>query len=387
MKRTKTENKVGKANALDKKHVSGSVTGKSLQRIRGCEEDLRERQKKVEQANIELEERLAEIFFTHEFFKVLTSFITVSEVTGLIADGVGGILGVELVAVYLLNEKNQRFYIKAWHPEEKKFFSPQVDFGEGAIGRAASEGRFVSLIEPTGKVGKTKGFIKMGRGKSEAAVPLMIKGRLLGAIGIASTIPRSFSESEENRLITIGNVSSLALHNALLHEELERLSITDRLTELYNHGYFQKRLAEELDRAKRYDHVLSLIMLDIDHFKDFNDAFGHPKGNIVLRRLASILKGNIRNTDIAARYGGEEFVIILPETNGEEAKALAERVRRIIEKTSFKGNKEHPAVTKTVSLGIASYPKDAVTQEKLINKADQAMYQAKKEGRNRVRAA
>jgi len=190
-----------------------------------------------------------------------------------------------------------------------------------------------------------------------------------------------------DRLQVIGNQSSLALQNALLHEELERLSVTDRLTELYNHGYFEQRLDEEVGRAERFGHVLSLIMIDIDDFKLFNDTYGHPRGDRVLRSVSDTITATLREIDFAARYGGEEFVVVLPETDAEGARAVAERIRAGVEQLSFETYGVDPSVHKTVSVGVATYPVHAKMGAPLIVAADQAMYVAKRSGKNMVRMA
>ncbi len=130
----------------------------------------------------------------------------------------------------------------------------------------------------------------------------------------------------------LGNQSSLSLQNALLHAELERLSVTDRLTDLYNHGYFKQRLDEEFKRAARFGHPMSLIMLDIDDFKAFNDTFGHLRGDALLKAVSNVIRANLRTMDVAARYGGEEFVVVLPETDTAGAVAVAERIREGVER-------------------------------------------------------
>jgi diguanylate cyclase (GGDEF)-like protein len=202
---------------------------------------------------------------------------------------------------------------------------------------------------------------------------------------IGSANPRTFTAAEMERLQVIGNQSSLALQNALLHEELERLSVTDRLTELYNHGYFMQHLEEEISRAQRFGHVLSLIMLDIDDFKSFNDTYGHPHGDRVLQAVSLTIRGLLREIDMAARYGGEEFVVVLPETDLEGALLVAERIRSGVARLSFEGFGIVDDVHKTVSVGVATYPHHASAGTALIVAADQAMYDAKRSGKNAVR--
>jgi diguanylate cyclase (GGDEF)-like protein len=165
------------------------------------------------------------------------------------------------------------------------------------------------------------------------------------------------------------------------HEELERLSVTDGLTGLANHRSLMQRLNEEALRSNRHKRAFSVIMADVDNFKKYNDAFGHPAGDEVLRKVATILRDSTRTVDFAARYGGEEFAVLLPETAIEGALEVAERIRASVEQAQF----PHRAIT--LSVGVAEFPKDADTAQAVIASADAALYVAKREGRNRVAQA
>ncbi len=178
----------------------------------------------------------------------------------------------------------------------------------------------------------------------------------------------------------------LAIEYALLYERTRQMAITDLLTGLHNFGYFRDRLKEERARADRYQRLLSLIILDLDHFKIYNDANGHPAGNDVLRRTAAILKEETRETDLTARYGGEEMVILLPEANRKTAWELAERIRRRMEAEKFADMKSQPLGRVTLSAGVATYPVDAANEDELVARADASLYKAKNGGRNRVEA-
>lgn len=167
-------------------------------------------------------------------------------------------------------------------------------------------------------------------------------------------------------------------------ERLRQLAITDGLTTLFNHRYFKEHLEQELYRASRNRSEVSLIMLDIDYFKRYNDTFGHPAGDALLRAVARILKDNIRKVDIAARYGGEEFALVLAETNKAAASMVAEKMRRMVETSPFEGLPSHNNGHITVSLGVASFPLDATNPNDLIAMADQRLYHAKQRGRNQV---
>jgi diguanylate cyclase (GGDEF)-like protein len=191
-------------------------------------------------------------------------------------------------------------------------------------------------------------------------------------------ITAKFNKPFERRLSNYLYFKSKPYYKALLKE-----AITDGLTDLYDHRYFVLRLDDEIERAKRYKRSLSLLMMDIDHFKRYNDTFGHLAGDDVLIGLAKIFKKSSRRVDTVARYGGEEFVITLPETKREGAALLGERIRKQVEKMEFeKGGGV------TVSIGVGSFDGSnmSFTKEDLIKMADDALYKAKRNGRNRVEA-
>lgn len=167
-------------------------------------------------------------------------------------------------------------------------------------------------------------------------------------------------------------------------ERLVRETITDELTGLHNFRYFQTVLGTEVERARRYGKQLSILVLDIDHFKKYNDAHGHPMGNMVLKGVAAALKETLRSVDLLARYGGEEFVALLPETGREAARRAAERVREAVDACAFPGAETQPEGKVTVSIGGASFPHDAKVARDLLAKADKALYAAKSSGRNRT---
>jgi diguanylate cyclase (GGDEF)-like protein len=166
------------------------------------------------------------------------------------------------------------------------------------------------------------------------------------------------------------------------HEEIYRLTTVDGLTQVYNKRYFLETLEREISRAHRYHRDLALIMFDIDFFKNVNDTHGHLAGDSVLKQLASVLRARIRREDILARYGGEEFSIILPEINVVNAMVFADKVRKLVEKTTFKFEDEKIPIT--ISVGVAAVGSGIQTTADFIKIADEKLYQAKQEGRNRV---
>lgn len=164
----------------------------------------------------------------------------------------------------------------------------------------------------------------------------------------------------------------------------KELSRTDGLTQLYNHKFFHQLLSGEVGRSRRYGGRVALLMLDVDHFKIYNDTNGHPMGDTALQKVAWLLSGSVRESDAVARYGGEEFAVIVPETDLPGAAELAERLRRKVEQTDFEKQDVMPTGKLTVSIGVAIYPDDSGTKTELLDHADHALYQAKKNGRNCV---
>ena len=190
---------------------------------------------------------------------------------------------------------------------------------------------------------------------------------------------------ENQRLIEELNSKNLKLSK--VNSVLKNLACRDGLTGIFNHRYFQDSLEAELNRADRHDGNFSLVFLDVDHFKQYNDINGHQQGDKLLRKLAQILAKSIRKPDVLARYGGEEFVIILPETSKTNACRYGEKIRERVEKFPFAGKEKLPGGNLTISIGIATFPEDGRDRYSLIEYADQALYQAKNSGRNKVCAA
>ncbi|MDP2232719.1 MAG: GGDEF domain-containing protein, partial [Actinomycetota bacterium] len=313
-------------------------------------------------------------------------YSSVDDVCSLIVDGANGILGAEISCVYLFEREDWTLRLRASQGRPEDAFDPVVSVRDTILGEAFNEGL---VHEPDVPYGSGSGHWCRDSEdvRSQAAVQLRAGDHVIGVMVIASADYRELTPVELERLQVIGNQSSLSLQNALLHGELERLSVTDRLTELYNHGYFQQRLEEEFGRAVRFNHDLALIMLDIDDFKEFNDTYGHPRGDKVLQAVSEIIRSNLREMDVAARYGGEEFVVVLPETDAQGAWAVAERIRASVAEFEFVGAEAMASIHKSVSVGVAVFPTHASSAARLIEAADMVMYAAKRDGKNRVMVA
>lgn len=216
-------------------------------------------------------------------------------------------------------------------------------------------------------------------------LPLRTRDENMGILMVDNVLSQQEIPAEQLPILNaVAGQLGMAIKNARLFQGVEELSITDGLTGLYLLRYFKQRLREEFYRAERTGGQLSLMILDIDHFKRFNDTYGHPAGDTILATVAERVLANARKVDLTARYGGDEFVILLPDTSAEEAMLLAERLHQAISNETIQLGPQS-TVHLTVSIGVATYPTHASTIEELIKRADEALYWIKSHGRNRIR--
>lgn len=199
-----------------------------------------------------------------------------------------------------------------------------------------------------------------------------------------SRIHRFIYKPWDNEYLRVQMLESLATYLTLKERRLlEAMSVTDALTQTKNRRYLQDRLQAEIERSQRHSRPLSLVMIDIDHFKNVNDEYGHPAGDRILLGVAQLLQTQLRSIDTIARYGGEEFALLLPDTNRDDAVLVAERIRQKV-KVNFFELEGGPRIQVTISLGVACHPTDAATTEDLIARADACLYQAKGQGRDQT---
>jgi diguanylate cyclase (GGDEF)-like protein len=214
-------------------------------------------------------------------------------------------------------------------------------------------------------------------------VPLKAKDKVNGIILADNFITKEpITKDDIRMLIMLANQAGLAIENSQLYEKTVSRAHSDSLTELWNHGYFQYLLQSELEKAKIANKPLSLIMLDIDNFKVYNDTLGHQAGDKILKELASLVKNQSRKMDFVCRYGGEEFTILLPQTEKKEAFLIAERIRADIEKYPFIKEDILPNKKLTASVGLSCFPDDGSSPAEIISHSDTALYQAKQKGKN-----
>ena len=256
----------------------------------------------------------------------------------------------------------------------------KVPAGAGLWGRALRESK--TVIENEGEADPDCVGIYL-ESVARMCIPLVSFGQTLGVLVLDSARPDSFLASDIQSLESVADICATAIQNAHYVERVKHLAYLDGLTGIFNRRYFELRIQEELERARRFDSAMAVIMVDIDQFKSLNDEFGHLLGDEVLRQVSSIFSQQLRKIDVVCRYGGEEFAILLSQTSQPQALAVAEKLRRLVDSWQF------PGVSRpvTISAGVATWPDHGSTREDLVRAADAGLYAAKQGGRNCVREA
>lgn len=257
-----------------------------------------------------------------------------------------------------------------------------VVVGEGLLGSVAASGLTIR-----GQIG-TSDELQPGANEPQhgpvLAVALRRPPHVFGVLAVfAPSESAVFGDSAESALVALAGPASIAVENVLLHDEATRASTIDQMTGVWNYRYLMNSLNREVERAHRFDRSLSVLMLDLDHFKRVNDNHGHPRGDAVLREFAARVQAEVREVDTVARYGGEEFAVVLPETTAAGAENLAERICAAIRAEPFTTDGTEVPLDVRVSIGCAVYPEHGSTSRDLIHAADRALYSAKEGGRDR----
>jgi diguanylate cyclase (GGDEF)-like protein len=215
---------------------------------------------------------------------------------------------------------------------------------------------------------------------SRMSIPLISFGQTHGVLTLYSAQPNAFRESELQSLESVADICANSIQNAHYVERVKQLAYLDGLTGIFNRRFFELRIMEEIERARRYGTGMAVVMADIDQFKRLNDEFGHLLGDEVLRQVSSLFHQQLRKIDVVCRYGGEEFAILLTQTNAQQAVVIAEKLRRMVESFQFPGVPRRV----TISAGIAAFPAHGKNRDDMIRAADDGLYAAKQLGRNRV---
>ena len=250
---------------------------------------------------------------------------------------------------------------------------------------SARKGPWARALEATKTSIENEASVSWGTGlyqqsRSQMCIPLVSFGQTLGLLVLNSDRKGAFNESDTQPLESVADICATAIQNAHYVDRVKQLAYLDGLTGIFNRRYFEMRIAEEIERARRFNSGLGVLMIDIDQFKRLNDEFGHLLGDEVLRQVSSILHQQVRKIDVVCRYGGEEFAILLSQTGPQHSLSVAEKLRRIVETWQFPGV-PRPV---TISAGSANYPQHGTTRDELVKAADAGLYAAKQAGRNRV---
>ncbi len=321
-----------------------------------------------------------------DMVKKLSAARSGDEVPSVLVRMIGNLIGAPSVAYFLYDEDRDQLRLT-----EGRGLPPDLTgklafpLGHGKIGFAAQKGMVMDERDfATETMGARQQITAVPNGGAPTAycAPMIHRGELLGIFTVAE--PAYRSPHIKKLLSAVADLAAIALHNAQLMGRFAHRADTDGLTGLFSRRYFARRLAEEVIRCGNYGDPLSLLMLDVDHFKHYNDTNGHPAGDDVLRVVADVLRKSFRRTDMVARYGGEEFAVVMSGLKKNQAYLLAERLRAQIEETHFEFGSSQPLGRVTISAGVATFPQDGTTGEELIWSADHALYEAKRAGRNRV---
>jgi len=334
---------------------------------------LREKIKVLEES-IQREQRVVrELAILNEFIGYISSELNFETILRKLIEKTKDLMKAENGVIILFQPDRTKFFLSTDEVIDEQFIKEMLSVDSGGLARIIAEQKpirnnNISFSLPNGN--EIRNFIALSLHSTTDLQCLLIMMNRDGG----------FSRDDEDSFL---NFSFQAFQTISLQNELAKLATTDGLTGLNNHRMFQDRLSEEIDRARRYKSKLFLLIIDIDHFKRFNDTYGHQTGDDVLKTMAKIIKESIRKVDFAARYGGEEFVLILPETDCGHTYKVAERIRRAVMDYPFH-LKDGTMAGLTVSIGVACFPEDSEEKEDLIRKADTALYFAKGLGRNKV---
>ena len=260
-----------------------------------------------------------------------------------------------------------------------------LDERQGVLALTVLEGMPFEVLNDKARQRVDDKYLNLLGAKYFVTVPLKAKDKVIGIIMVDNIFTQKpITKSEISLLSLFANHAGLAIENSRLYEKTVYLSNTDWLTKLWNHGHFQMVLSREIDKARESGGHVSLIMIDIDDFKKYNDLHGHVAGDFIIKTISHLMVEASRRKDFVCRYGGEEFAIILPQANKEDAKNIASRLRDKVINHKFPNQETQPKSIFTLSCGVATYPQDAHDKNTLIKNADRALMKAKRTGKDRI---
>ncbi len=359
-------------------------------RIRELEQELEGSHLHAKTLGDLLEKKLNEIYTLYHVSRTVSSLLDIQEMLRQVSGIIKKSIPFDRISLYLLDESGEALdlhFFSGLDVHEKV----SLRRGEGTPGRIFENGEHVHIHDLSVFYETFNDFVhfpgESKRSGSYIGIALKVHNTTIGVIGMDSSVKYGLGVDDMDLMAELSHQIAAGIEKSRLFEQIQQLSQIDGLTGLYNHRIFQEKLRQEVNRRNRTQKPLSLIMLDIDHFKQFNDNYGHQAGDSVLKELSEIITSQSRCTtiDVCCRYGGEEFAIIMPELELHNAVKVAERLRKVVENNAFTIKEGNPDVKVTVSLGAAGVTgTDDLSPEELVKKADDALYLSKKNGRNRV---
>jgi diguanylate cyclase (GGDEF)-like protein len=365
------------------------IVGCLLEHVRGDQLRVRDSVRLMEQWRLSTglaQRRTRELEVLATITSELVSSLDLRQVLQMVADQALLLAGADLVTLYLRDPETGLLSpqgVSATASSQDPAAPPPPRAG-GLTATVAGTGEPAFIADAAvHPLYRESGYARL---RAIAALPLRLEGEVLGVMNVVYEQTHPFDDGEMRMLTALADTSALAVHNATLHQRIARMAVTDELTGLANRRRFLEVLRAEVQRARRYWRPLSLLMVDLDKLKAINDQHGHDAGDAVLRGLAQWLRGTVRDTDLAARLGGDEFALLLPETDGGAALAIAERLRAGM--AAWSADAGGVLVGSTVSIGVVSCAAgDLPDLPGFLKLADSALYRAKSAGRNTVRAA
>jgi diguanylate cyclase (GGDEF)-like protein len=311
------------------------------------------------------------------------SLLSLEQISSVLIDRLPSVFSIDYFTLFLYDQDKRKLNLMCHnHPEIEGSFS--ISLSSSPIMEAAVlRGQYIreqDFSTSSYYRGADNPLFKKGYFVS---IPLMIEKEVVGVLNINDVDQDPFNVNDLGFILNLSELIAMSISNAVLYEQIKKLAVTDGLTGISNRPNMEQSLLSEFERSKRYNSPLSIVLLDVDHFKDVNDSYGHQKGDEILVIFASVLKKFCRANDTAARYGGEEFLMILPQSTSEGAFKIAERVRGELMKINFTDDGSKLSVT--TSCGVAEFDTDFMKNtDKLVEAADQALYEAKNSGRNKT---
>ena len=346
---------------------------------------LNKENKKLARNNKKLNERVLELYTLYNISKTLSIHLQLDELFETTMKVIRDTMNVSQFNLMLLDEATGSLYMQAAHGfSDDRVRKTILGPGEGLPGQVLKTNKVVHVEN----LARRRGFIYVEGEKPMKGCYLGVPmkrpdGTNIGVINAHKAKQSSFAGEDIRLFEAVAEHVVIALENARTYQRTKELSNRDDLTGLYNRRYFFERFEREVERAKRYNRSLGIIILDLDHFKRYNDTYGHLSGDRALQSVANVLRESVRKVDILTRYGGEEFVVILPETDKENSVVVAEKLRKAVEKLKV-GLSEDKGELLTITAGVAGFPLDATEALGLLEASDKALYFGKAQGRNRV---